>query len=268
MYIVYILITVLILSFLITVHEFGHFIAAKKFDVKVNEFSIGMGPKIISKQGKETLYSLRLLPLGGFVSIQEGNETKTEIVELLSGPEEIEVKDDSIDPNRSLNNKKFYQKIIILTAGIIMNFIIGYLIILICFLINGNNFFDALSRSVGLFFQMFSLIFLSIKMLFTGEAGVNDLTGPIGIVQIVKDSYGYGLIPLLLFIAMISINLGIFNLLPIPALDGGQIALTFFDKFKRNGLSESIKSILLTGSYAILIALAIYIAINDINRLI
>lgn len=268
MYFIYILITVLILSFLIIVHEFGHYLAAKKIGVKVDEFAVGMGPAIYKKQGKETLFSIRLFPIGGYCSLQGETESRTEVVELLDGPAEIEIKDENLNPEKSFINKKTYQKIFVLIAGVTMNFITGYLIIMFCFLISGANFFSAITRSFGLFGQMFGLVFLGFKMLFSGEAGVNDLTGPIGLVEVVKDYYSYGLVTLLLFAAMISINLGIMNLLPIPALDGGQIVLTLFDKFKKSPATENLKNILIAGSYILLIGLAVFVAANDVIRIV
>ena len=90
---------------IIGIHEFGHFITAKKFGVKVNEFALGMGPKIISKQGRETLYSLRLIPIGGYCA--------------------MEGEDENSDDERALNNKKWWKRGIILAAGAIMNILLG-----------------------------------------------------------------------------------------------------------------------------------------------
>ncbi len=107
----YILIAILIFGILITVHELGHFLAAKSVGVKVNEFSIGMGPGIFKKQGKETLYSLRLLPIGGYCAIEGEN-------------------DDS-DDERSMGKKPLIARLFILFSGSFMNFIAGFLIVLI-----------------------------------------------------------------------------------------------------------------------------------------
>lgn len=111
MIIVYILIAVLLFGILIAVHEFGHFIAAKSLGVKVNEFAIGMGPKLWHKQKGETEYTWRLFPIGGFCAMEGEGE-------------------DSGDP-RAFNNKARWKRLIILVAGAFMNFVVGVLIILV-----------------------------------------------------------------------------------------------------------------------------------------
>ncbi len=105
----YIVLAIIAFGVLIAVHEGGHFLAAKAFGVKVNEFALGMGPKILKKQGKETLYSLRLLPLGGFCAM-EGEDEQTG------------------DP-RAFTAKPAWQRAIILCAGAAMNYLIGLILI-------------------------------------------------------------------------------------------------------------------------------------------
>lgn len=106
-----ILIGVLFFGLIIAIHEFGHFIFAKLFGVKVNEFAIGMGPTILKKQGKETVYALRLFPIGGFVSMEgEGEES---------------------DDERAYCNQKTWKKMIIISAGAVMNLILGFILCLI-----------------------------------------------------------------------------------------------------------------------------------------
>ena len=110
MTIVYILAAILIFGVLIAVHELGHFLAAKLCGVRVNEFSIGMGPLIWHKETEETQYSLRLLPIGGFCAMEGEDED--------SGDE------------RSLGRQGFWKKVVIFAAGSFMNFLAGFLIIL------------------------------------------------------------------------------------------------------------------------------------------
>ena len=107
----YIVIAILIFGVLIAVHELGHFLSAKSFGVKVNEFSIGMGPAILKRQGRETLYSLRILPIGGYCA--------------------IEGEDGSGDDERSMAKKPLICRLVILFAGAFMNFVLGFLIVLI-----------------------------------------------------------------------------------------------------------------------------------------
>ena len=111
MNIVYIIIGIIVFGILIAVHELGHFLAAKAFGVKVLEFSIGMGPRILKKQGRETLYSLKALPLGGSC--------------LMEGEDE-----DSPDP-RSFTVQRRWKRLIILAAGAFMNFVVGAIVVFI-----------------------------------------------------------------------------------------------------------------------------------------
>jgi len=118
----YILIAILMFGLLIALHEFGHFVAAKLCGVKVNEFSIGMGPQLIHAQKGETEYSLRAFPIGGFCAM-EGEEEGA-----------------SPDP-RAFPNKPWWQRLIILLAGVFMNFLTGFLIIL-CLFSTRSAFYD------------------------------------------------------------------------------------------------------------------------------
>ena len=120
MVILRILLFIVMLGILITIHELGHFIMAKAFNVYCFEFSVGFGPKIISKKKGETIYSLRLLPLGGYVS-------------MLGEAEEIpeEFTREEIDESRSLYKVHKAKRVGIMSAGIVMNFIIGLLIFFI-----------------------------------------------------------------------------------------------------------------------------------------
>ena len=109
----YIIIAILAFGVLIAVHELGHFAAAKACGVKVNEFSIGMGPAIFKKQGKETLYALRCLPIGGYCAMEGEDED--------SGDE------------RAFTRQKAWKRAIILVAGAAMNFIMGFIIVAILY---------------------------------------------------------------------------------------------------------------------------------------
>lgn len=105
----YILLAILVFSVLIVVHEFGHFVAAKACDVQVNEFSVFMGPKLLQKKGKETTYTLRLIPIGGFCAM-EGEDEESE------------------NP-RAFTSAKPWKRVIILVAGSLMNFLLGLLVV-------------------------------------------------------------------------------------------------------------------------------------------
>lgn len=109
----YIILAILAFGILIATHELGHFIAAKACGVKVNEFAVGMGPTLWKKQGKETKYSLRLLPIGGFCAMEGEDE-------------------ESVDP-RAFTTQKLWKKLIILVAGAAMNFLFGFIIVAVVF---------------------------------------------------------------------------------------------------------------------------------------
>ena len=118
MTILFILITILLFGALIAIHEFGHFIAAKTLGVRVEEFAIGMGPKLLSRTRGETTYSLRALPIGGFCSM-EGEE-------------------EASDDPRSFSGKPAWKKFIILVAGAFLNFVTGLVILLVLFSVAGS----------------------------------------------------------------------------------------------------------------------------------
>ena len=302
---VYILAAILVFGVLIAVHELGHFMAAKACGVRVNEFSIGMGPTLWKKQKGETQYSLRLFPVGGFCA-KEGEE------------------EDSDDPT-ALNNQGFWAKLLIFAAGAAMNFIAGLLIILVLYadaqafyvpvvagfadgcplesadglqegdrllridgekvyvysdisLLMGLNKTGAFDLQIerngevitlrdftmerreytdqngkaytgyGLYFgaeeatlgrklsyswnnamDFARLVRLSLQMLVTGQAGVKDLSGPVGIVSTMTQvgeqaaTTRAAVENIAYLAALIAVNLAVMNLLPLPALDGGKI---------------------------------------------
>ena len=302
---VYILAAILVFGVLIAVHELGHFMAAKACGVRVNEFSIGMGPALWKKQKGETQYSLRLFPVGGFCAM-EGEE------------------EDSDDPT-ALNNQGFWAKLLIFAAGAAMNFIAGLLIILVLYadaqafyvpvvagfadgcplesadglqegdrllridgekvyvysdisLLMGLNKTGAFDLQIerngevitlrdftmerreytdqngktytgyGLYFgaeeatlgrklsyswnnamDFARLVRLSLQMLLTGQAGVKDLSGPVGIVSTMTQvgeqaaTTRAAVENIAYLAALIAVNRAVMNLLPLPALDGGKI---------------------------------------------
>ncbi|MBQ9979496.1 MAG: site-2 protease family protein [Oscillospiraceae bacterium] len=113
MKVLYVIIAIIIFGILIAVHEFGHFASAKSLGVRVNEFSIGMGPAIFKRSRGETLYSLRAFPIGGFCA--------------------MEGEDDRSDDPRAFTNKRAWRRLIILIAGSFMNFLLGFIIVLIIY---------------------------------------------------------------------------------------------------------------------------------------
>ena len=135
----YIILAILAFGFLIFIHEFGHFITARIFGVRVLEFAIGMGPAIFKKRGKRTLYSLRLFPVGGFCALEgeDGESEDTADAEALpeGGDAEKPAPQDDYPPpaegEEPFYVKTLWQKVIILAAGAFMNFLTGFLILLV-----------------------------------------------------------------------------------------------------------------------------------------
>lgn len=118
----YILLGILIFGFLIAIHELGHFIAAKLSGVQVNEYSINMGPKLLQTQRGETLYTLRLLPIGGYCA--------------------MEGEDGESDNPRAFTNAKWWKRLIILVAGSLMNFVAGFLIMVVLTAVTTGGFYN------------------------------------------------------------------------------------------------------------------------------
>ena len=351
---VYILAAILVFGVLIAVHELGHFMAAKACGVRVNEFSIGMGPALWKKQKGETQYSLRLLPVGGFCAM-EGEE------------------EDSDDP-AALNNQGFWAKLLIFAAGAAMNFIAGLLIILVLYAgakafyepvitdfadgcplesaeglqtgdrivridgervyvysdirlllgLNKTGVFDlvverngekvtltdfpmapqtytdqneASYTSYGLYFgtekatlgrklsytwnnamDFVRLVRLSLQMLLTGEAGVKDLSGPVGIVSTMTQvgeqagSVRAAVENIAYLAALIAVNLAVMNLLPLPALDGGKIFFLVINAigmllFKKQ-IPAKYENYIHFAGLVLLLALMAVITLSDVWKLV
>lgn len=281
MTVIYIILTLLILTVLVVSHEFGHFIMAKKHGVTVLEFAIGMGPALYRRQGKETLFTIRALPIGGFCRMlgeeeddedaedgqslrDTGNENSASDAVIT---EKVPAQGEELDPG-DFRAKSKAQRFSILAAGPVMNFILGFVILLICYFLLGANPIQAVTAAFRAFGTFASAVFESLKMLFTGEVGVNDLAGPIGMVSMVGEVYAYGFVTLLSFAAFLSINLGLMNLLPIPALDGGQMLIIICEAIYGKNLSAKVKGILIGASFVFLIGLMLFVAVNDVMRIV
>ena len=257
-----ILAVILFFVILIVPHEFGHFAAAKILGVKVNEFAFGMGPAILKKQGKETLYSVRAFPIGGYCALEGENE-------------------DTGDP-RAFNSKPGWVKIIILVAGVFMNVMTAFLIVLSVMLVfrlmhpenwpEGMGTLEVIARSfadalatVG---RMAFMIVDSIRQLFSGGASINDLSGPVGIVNAVNESAAQGVLNYLLFTAIMCVNLAVVNILPLPALDGGRILFVIIRKVTGKMITDELEGQIHMIGMALLFALIIAITFKDVGTLI
>ena len=341
-----IILAILFFGLIIFIHELGHFTFAKIFKVKVNEFAMGMGPTLIKKKFKETTYALRLLPIGGFVSMEGEDEESTD--------------------DRSFSKKPCWQRIIIVSAGAVMNLILG---LIICMCINANqdliatstvaqfredavsissglevndkiveiddhsvtsymdlsflmmrdkdgvmditvkrdgekvelkdvkfqmreledgtksmyldfkvygvepNFLNVLKSAAGETLSIIKVVYLSLFDLVTGQYGLNDLSGPIGTVTYIADvatqaQQTYDFSGLLLIMALITINIGVFNLLPLPALDGGRLFFMLIELVRRKPIKQKYESWIHAAGLFLLILLMIVISASDILKLI
>ena len=232
---------IFLLGFLIFIHEGGHFTVAKLCKVKVNQFAIGFGPEIFSHQGKETKYAIRLIPLGGFVSMEGEEKESTD--------------------ERAFNKISIIKRIWIVSAGALTNIIFGLIVYMVLALVVYKNMTDALFAIKEFVLSLVE----SIKMMFTGHVGMKDLTGPVGISGIISKTEN--LFQYLYMISIISVSLGITNLLPIPALDGGKIVLLLIEAIRKKPLKENTEITIQLIGFSIIIVLSIFVTYNDIHKL-
>lgn len=342
---------IVVLSIIVIVHELGHLIAAKKFNVYCKEFSIGMGPLVWQKKTKETAYSIRAIPLGGFVSMagEEVEEDET----ILALPKE-----------RFLNGIAKWKQVIVMGAGAFMNIILAWAIFIGINIYQGTasvdcapiiveidndsaamqagfkvndqiirmeldgqvievenyndftNFFDkhhnelitytvlrdgseveinasakanadgnyvlgissntskiieinplqAIGYGTKKTISSMSAIFDSLSMLIRG-IGVDQLSGPVGIFQVTAEVAQSGLLPILSLIALLSVNVGIMNLIPIPILDGGRIVILIIEGIIGRKLNEKVETIIMYIGLLLIVALMLFATWNDISRI-
>jgi regulator of sigma E protease len=336
MIVLYILLAIFIFGFMIFIHELGHFMFAKIFKVTIKEFSIGMGPKIFSKIGKDNVaYSLRLLPFGGYVAMVGEDE-------------------DSDDPN-AFNKKSAWKRFIIILAGAVMNLLVGIIIMTILtattprfgttvvgefaenstsieqlqkndkivkvgntrvntaselsyeimrkgykpvdltvirdgkkIVLNDVDFPTVSSQGVvfgAMDFKVYGedrtfgtvvknsfysckstikMIYDSIFDLITGRYGIEQVSGPVGITGAITDAAKTDAYSLFYLIVVISMNLGVFNLLPIPALDGGSLLLLIVEMIIRKPIPSKIEYAIKAVGFILIMGLAVIIMLKDV----
>ena len=348
-----ILFAILIFSFLIFIHELGHFVTAKLSGVQVNEFALFMGPAIFKKKIGETTYSLRCIPIGGYCAM-EGEDQDT-------------------DNPRSFQKAAWWKRLCVLLAGAFMNFVTGVLLIAIVtapseafitpviaeaeegntiiredglqigdrfveldgekiylysdfstiLMLNPGDYHDIVverngqkitfndyylekhefSNPDGTTAMRFGFSFgyeeanfsnkaefvwnstcnivrsvrLSLQMLLTGQAGLKDMTGPVGIVQIMSDTAENSettldaILNLLYFGGFLGINLAIMNLLPIPALDGGRavclLITVAIEKITRKKLDPKYEGYIHGAGMVLLLGLMAIILFKDVFQI-
>ncbi|MDU7330109.1 MAG: RIP metalloprotease RseP [Finegoldia magna] len=327
--------SIIIFLLVILIHEFGHFIVAKMNGVSVLEFSIGMGPKLFQRESNGTLYSLRVLPVGGYC--------------------QLEGEDEENDSPNSLNNQSPLVRLKVILAGAIMNFILAFILLILLMSvsrvstevsgvikdspayssgiqtgdqivsINGENVSDGEEllksikeskgelnigvirdsqsknikvtprlenniRKIGVNFQEeynirnFSIVkgfkkglitFLNLTgmlykflgMLITGQLGLGGVSGPVGVVKEIGNAAKTGVANLIFLLAYININLGVFNLLPIPALDGGRAIFILIEMIFGKKISQEKEGYIHMVGLILLLALIAIVTIKDVIKL-
>ena len=334
-----IIVSILVFGLVIMIHELGHFITAKMSGIKVNEFSIGMGPRLAGKKIGDTEYSIRCLPIGGYVS--------------------MEGEDEESDAEGSFSQAPVQNRILVVVAGAIMNLVLGFAVL--CGLTNSqsaitsrtvSSFYpDAMTQKTGLqvndeiiaingrkcyiandiiyefartqngtadftvirngekvelegvTFDTYTtedglknlvldftvypiektfknvlheaanwtisiarLVFLSLMDLVTGRVAINQMSGPVGIVSTISEAVSYGLEPVMMILAMITINLGVFNLIPFPALDGGRLVFLLVEFFRGKPLNPKYEIYVNSAGMLALLAFMAFVTFSDISK--
>lgn len=330
---------ILVFGLLIFVHELGHFTVGKLSGMRVNQFAIGMGPAIWSKQRGETKYAIRLFPIGGFVAV-EGEDAE------------------SSDP-RAFCNVWLWKRIAFVCAGALMNLILGLVILSILVAlrtslpttiisefhenassnrqlqvndriigVNGSRVFtsnditfsmisdkdgivdftvirdgrrleipavdfgmetlDDGTRLINLdfyvyttsktfwgsvrysFLWMFSIVrqvWMSFLNLITGNFTMSELSGPVGVSTVIGQASTAGIKTLLLLVSFITINIGVFNLLPVPALDGGRLVFLLIELVIRRPVNPKYEGLIHATGFVLLMGIMLVVTFNDVVRL-
>ena len=225
-----VLLTIIILGLIIFLHELGHFMTAKWFKMPVKEFSLGMGPKLISKKFGETVYSIRVFPLGGFVNISGMEEKEIEKDAIIVETEEeinkiLEENDDAIiytqeeideinyDNENGFFTKSPLQRFIVLIAGVVMNFLSAFIVLFFVVaamteIAHDIGFLLQLKITWKLFLQIFYETLNGVKLLFTGHVAPKEMTGPVGLPKVVGQIYkSEGISVMKNIFALLSVNI-------------------------------------------------------------
>ena len=243
-----IVVFIIVLALLVFVHELGHFLCAKAFGIRVDEFAIGFPPRLYSKKVGETLYSINLLPLGGFVNIY--------------GEDSVNV--DEAFKDRSFTNKSKWIQIAVLVSGVLGNLVFGLILLMISnvSIVSGVNetlfFLKLILQALGQFFAH----------IFNFRSTFSELSGPVAIAQYTGEAARLGFKTLMSFTALISLNLAIVNLIPFPALDGGRIVVVIIEAIKGRQISPKIVYIVNTVGLVLLLLLMVAVTVKDIKGLI
>ena len=231
---------IFLLGFLVLIHESGHFCVAKLCKVRVNEFAIGFGPVIFSKQGKVTKYALRLIPLGGFVSMEGEDERSTK--------------------EGSFSETSIIKRIAIVMAGGLVNIIFA-LFLFWCLCLVYFGFKDSF-MCVG---QYLKLALEDLIQLFTGKAKMDQVMGPVGISNVVAQTSS--ITDFIYIMSVVSLSLGITNLLPFPPLDGGKVVFLIIEAIIKKPLSQKFQIVVQMIGLCALLGLSVLVTFKDIINL-
>ena len=362
-----IIVFILMIGLLIFIHEFGHFLLARRNGVTVTEFAIGMGPNIVSWEKKGTKYSLKWIPFGGYCMMLGADSFSA--AAGTADPEELEMLSDE----HAFPNKSVLQRISIVLAGPVFNFLLALVLAIILTAMIGttrseigdvtpgypaeeagiqagdvitkmNKTHVHLFKDVSLYLALHEgetidleyirdgeklkttltpryneedaryyigvvsaprtsdlsagevlkygycefaydtgAVIKSLGLLFTGRAGLNDLSGPVGMAGMVNDIVDevsedtkedgfwvtayWILVNLISLAALISANLGIINLLPIPAVDGGRLLFLIVEGVRGKPLNKKAESIITVVGFIFVFLLMIVVMFNDIRKL-
>lgn len=341
---------IFVLLVCVLVHEWGHFIVAKKSGMLVEEFGFGIPPKLWSWKKGETEYSINALPIGGFVKIAGENGLET-----------------TVPKDRQFESKPWYIKSLVLVAGVIMNFVLAVVLFAAAYTIGlpgitpdgtptvisvvegspvqhagivpgdtiqsvtigttevsvldtdairtaiqassdpvhimythrdvsqtttitpvgsetgrmigvsiepigtiKESFFSAIrhawTQSIQLVKDIFGTIAHLLSGLFTGEGSVKGLMGPVGLAREVGTAATFGITYLLAFVATISLNLAVLNIMPFPALDGGRLIVVWGEALTGRKFSPAVVGIIHAAGFLLLIALMVVLTIGDIRK--
>ncbi len=346
---------IIVLGVLVFIHEFGHYITAKKSGIMVSEFALGFGPKLIYKKVGETLYSIRAIPLGGFCNMVGEFPADDSMPE-----KERKIYDKAKEDGRLFTQKSALKRLAVILMGPIMNFLLALLIFIFAFAVFGvptstteeavlgevipeqpaaeaglrandrilainnqdiNNWQQmaeiirenknneitiryqrddqvnelnitpipnedneagvigiypkliresvSITRSISLgiqqTFQVFRMTLVGFAQMFR-EGSTDDIGGPIMIASIIGQAARVGILNVLNWTAIISINLGIINLFPFPALDGGRLFFIIVELVRGKPVDPRKESYIHMIGFAILILLMVFIIYNDVMR--
>ncbi len=239
-----------VFTLVVLVHEFGHFLAARKSGVKVYEFSIGFpfSPRLITLfHHKETAFTVRLLPLGGFVSFSQGG-----------GEDDAEL---FVASHR--------KRAFILSAGSLFNILFAFVIFIPVFIIGKHlDPVNALLLSAKTVWEILSGTLLFIMNIFTGHGTMDAVSGPVGIAVMAGKAANKGILNLCYFTGVLSMSLGIMNLLPLPALDGGHLVMLSIESIRRKPLSPKLYQATTIVGIALFLIFTVVVTYKDIVRLI